>query len=200
VHPQGSHIYIYIYIYRVDHLYIVSHYGTITETTNMRSNTSSSQNCKGAWSAVLVSSGVPFGLENLTLKQLEIRPIGLWRWYIDKTACLLFKAQGGQCSYLTGDTLPLHYNLMRSIGLWRWYIKMPVTVLNIIHWSCILLEQRVGNWIVSVWRCNLSEWPPVDWATSCFRRPVLGPTEWIPSEDGEGSQSCQLLRLRLVCI
>jgi hypothetical protein len=50
------------------------------------------------------------------------------------------------CPYLTGNTLRLRYEpneLMLSIGLWRWYINITITILDIIHRSCLFLKHDV---------------------------------------------------------
>jgi hypothetical protein len=74
------------------------------------------------------------------------------------SSCLVFKTHDGSYSYLTGNTLLLHYEpnrLMRSISLWRWYTNITVTIVGIIRVRvslrltvrqsvCLGVEPRLG--------------------------------------------------------
>jgi hypothetical protein len=117
--------------------------------------------------------------------------IGLWRWYINITIRILvifhrpvlylkLKSALKVCSYLTGNTLCLCYELNRlmlSIGLWWWYINITITILEINYRPVFYLKLKsalqvcpylIGNTLhlcyepnrlmlsIGLWRCYIN--------------------------------------------
>jgi hypothetical protein len=108
-----------------------------------------------------------------------VKPIGLWRWYINITitildiihrpvfylkhdvSCRCFKQRNVNKIYrfvrTSQETFPLESNsLMLSIGLWRWYINVTIAILDIIYRPIFSETRRFGDWILSPETENIS--------------------------------------------